>query len=294
MIMKNEAARLGRCLNSVRGLCDEIIIVDTGSSDRSPEIATSYGAKVIHDPWQDDFARPRNIGLDRARCNWVLILDPDEILLPQHHLIVKQLTQRLDFAAFWVSTLNWGPFCHEHGYRTAPDIKDPLGHYPGYRPSTKTRFFKNGLGIRFEGCYHELVDYFLVRNKLRIGRAHFPVHHWTHEIVQSSLQEKKELYLRLGAKKVREFPTMGQAWWEYGVSQMIYGDRANAVKSIATAIRLGRCDSEQYFALARCLELLLNKKQSALAFEKGICDLYPNLTHIDNALKLQETLLNSI
>ncbi len=64
MIMKNEEKRLRRCLDSVVGLVDEIVIVDTGSTDSSIQIAESYGARIFHDPWQDDFSRPRNIALN--------------------------------------------------------------------------------------------------------------------------------------------------------------------------------------------------------------------------------------
>ncbi|MCK4248269.1 MAG: glycosyltransferase, partial [Candidatus Omnitrophica bacterium] len=63
MIMRNEEKHLARCLKSVKGLVDEIIICDTGSTDKSIQIARAHGARVFQDPWQDDFARPRNIAI---------------------------------------------------------------------------------------------------------------------------------------------------------------------------------------------------------------------------------------
>lgn len=78
MIVRNEEAVLDRCLTSVAGLVDEIVIVDTGSTDRTVEIARNHGAKVHAFTWIDDFAAARNHGLDQATHPWRLILDADE------------------------------------------------------------------------------------------------------------------------------------------------------------------------------------------------------------------------
>ena len=78
MIIKDEEEYLGDALHSVEGLADEIIVYDTGSSDRSVEIAESYGAKVILGEWRDDFAWARNQTLDHATGQWILWIDADE------------------------------------------------------------------------------------------------------------------------------------------------------------------------------------------------------------------------
>lgn len=80
MIVRNEKALLQRCLASVKGLPDEIIVVDTGSTDGTQEAALGFGATVIEEPWRNDFAQARNIGLARARAPWILVLDADEVL----------------------------------------------------------------------------------------------------------------------------------------------------------------------------------------------------------------------
>ena len=64
VIARNEAATLGRCLESVRELADELIVVDTGSADATPEVARRAGARVISSVWEDDFSRARNRALD--------------------------------------------------------------------------------------------------------------------------------------------------------------------------------------------------------------------------------------
>jgi glycosyltransferase involved in cell wall biosynthesis len=80
MIVKNEARSLARCLDSVRGVVDRIIVLDTGSTDATVEIAKSFGAEVHHETWRNDFAAARNAALDKSDADWNLMLDGDEWL----------------------------------------------------------------------------------------------------------------------------------------------------------------------------------------------------------------------
>jgi len=81
MIVKNEEKNLARCLDSIADLVDEIVIVDTGSTDRTVDIAERYGAKVFHSPWRDDFSFHRNESIGYASCDWILRIDADEELI---------------------------------------------------------------------------------------------------------------------------------------------------------------------------------------------------------------------
>src|SRR5262249_7770815 len=83
LITRDEEAFLARCLNSIRSVADQIVVVDTGSQDRTIQIAQQFGAEVYHFPWCDDFAAARNTALEHATGDWVLILDADEELIPQ-------------------------------------------------------------------------------------------------------------------------------------------------------------------------------------------------------------------
>lgn len=94
MIVRDEATNLPACLDSVQDLVDEIVIVDTGSTDHTIAIAESYGARVESYPWQNDFAIARNYGLQFAQGEWILVLDADEILdadvIPQIGQLINQ------------------------------------------------------------------------------------------------------------------------------------------------------------------------------------------------------------
>lgn len=80
MIVKNEETHLARCLDSAAELVDEIIIVDTGSTDRTVEIASDYTSKVYSYLWKDDFSDARNYSFSKASMDYCMWMDADDIL----------------------------------------------------------------------------------------------------------------------------------------------------------------------------------------------------------------------
>jgi glycosyltransferase involved in cell wall biosynthesis len=94
MIVKNEAENLPRCLASVAGLVDEMIVLDTGSTDGTVDLARSLGAQVEHFVWCDDFSQARNVALEYVTGDWVLVLDADEVLRPEAARDIRSLIDR--------------------------------------------------------------------------------------------------------------------------------------------------------------------------------------------------------
>ena len=80
MIVKNEEKVLGRCLESAKRLADEIVIVDTGSEDRTREIARQYTSRVYEIPWRDDFSQARNFSFSKAEREYCMWLDADDVI----------------------------------------------------------------------------------------------------------------------------------------------------------------------------------------------------------------------
>ena len=78
MIAKNEKNYLEKCLNNIKNSVDEIIIVDTGSNDKTMEIAKKFTNKVYNFRWNNDFSEARNFSLKKAAKDWILMLDADE------------------------------------------------------------------------------------------------------------------------------------------------------------------------------------------------------------------------
>ena len=80
MIVKNEEDVLGRCLESVKGLADEIIVVDTGSDDLTKEIAAHYTDRIYDFEWRDDFSAARNFAFSKGTKDFLMWLDADDVI----------------------------------------------------------------------------------------------------------------------------------------------------------------------------------------------------------------------
>jgi O-antigen biosynthesis protein len=205
MIVKNEEKNLPRCLLSLKPLVDEIIIIDTGSKDRSRIIAELFGARVFEHPWTGDFSTARNVSLEHATGNWILVMDADEVLAPKDHEQFRKLlkTSTSKKIAFSVTTRNYMIKMNAEHWQ-AND-----GHYPeqevgcGWIPSNKVRLFTNLKTIRFTNPIHELVDQSLVTAGIPVSTSQIPVHHYGY-LDKERLQEKGEQYYLLGKKKLTE------------------------------------------------------------------------------------------
>ena len=160
MIVKNEERALARCLDSVRGLEPEILIVDTGSNDHTPAIAASYGARVIpFDFTFVDFAAARNRALDAASGRWILVLDADETLQSGSISLVQDLIARDENAGYYFERMNHRP-----------------------HPETATldyvvRLFPNRPDYRYRGRVHETVDASILAGGGRLPRTGIRIDH---------------------------------------------------------------------------------------------------------------------
>ncbi|MBS1258713.1 MAG: hypothetical protein MAG551_01775 [Candidatus Scalindua arabica] len=141
MIVKNEERLLPGCLNSVKDYVDEIIIVDTGSTDRTVEIAEGFGAKVFHHPWEGSFSKARNYSLKYATCDWILILDADEELNKEDAPRLKEIVK--DNNCTVISFV----------------IKNKFKDSTQESYANMIRLFKNFSGVYYEGIVHNNIQY---------------------------------------------------------------------------------------------------------------------------------------
>lgn len=138
MIVKNEESNLTRCLESVEDFVDEMIVMDTGSTDRTVEIAQEFGAEVPSFPWCDNFSTARNAALKYITGDWVLVLDADEVLNPK---IIPQIRQIMtDENALVINFLR-----HEIGALQSPY-------------SLVSRLFRHHPRLHFTRPYHAIID----------------------------------------------------------------------------------------------------------------------------------------
>ncbi len=96
MIVKNEEDTLARCLESMKDIADEIIIVDTGSNDKTKEIAGKYTEHIYDFEWVDDFSKARNYSFSKATMEYVMWLDADDVILEQNRIELKKLKETLN------------------------------------------------------------------------------------------------------------------------------------------------------------------------------------------------------
>lgn len=139
MIMRDEEEHLARCLRSVEGVVDEIVIVDTGSVDASVAIAEGFGARVLHEEWRGDFAAPRNTAIDAATGEWILVLDADEELIGGQAL--RELLHDEDIEGYCLREVNF--------------IGEELGIESVV--NSAFRLFRNRPEYRYEGALHEQI-----------------------------------------------------------------------------------------------------------------------------------------
>jgi tetratricopeptide (TPR) repeat protein len=141
MIVRDEQEMLPRCLAAVADAVDEIVIVDTGSVDRTVEIARTYGAQVISHEWTGSFAEARNVSFDAASGDWLMYLDADEVLVREDGELLRSLTRRTWREAFYLSETNY-----------TGDLEDGTAV-----THNALRVFRNRPQYRFEGRLHEQI-----------------------------------------------------------------------------------------------------------------------------------------
>lgn len=136
MIVKDEAHQLGRCLESVQPYADELIVVDTGSTDDTVKIAAEFGAKVFEFAWGNDFSAARNHSLDQACGSWILVLDADEVLRVETPDFKAQLQDRPEIEVYTLT-------------------RQEFATQSQFSPFRITRLFRNQSYLRYAEPFHE-------------------------------------------------------------------------------------------------------------------------------------------
>ncbi len=265
MIVKNEERAIARCLDSVRALVSEMIIVDTGSSDATPSIAESYAAKVVHfDFVFVDFSAARNLALSLASGDWIMVLDADETLQPSAIPLIREIVEQNQNAGYYFERIN---------------------HQPNHAQPTRDhvlRLFPNRAGYRYRGRVHETIDASLLAAGARLIPAAIRIehdfaatrarkNHWYIEILKEEIAaapgdhsrldflaaEYHQLGMFAEASAVRERivalrPYDPEAHLRVGIYHLLYNvDRPRARADFTEALRLrpGYTEAESFLQL---------------------------------------------
>ncbi len=190
LIVKNEEANLPVCLNSVAGLVDEIVITDTGSTDRTKEVAARFGARVNDFPWVDDFAAARNAGLEQARGQWIFWLDADDYLDAENRRKLQEL-----FAALPDENVAYS--------MKYASLTGPAG--AGVQIAERLHLFRNRPDIRWRNRVHEQIGPAILESGGTLRPTDIVVWHGGY-VDPVHRMRKEERNLRLSRMEVAEQP----------------------------------------------------------------------------------------
>jgi glycosyltransferase involved in cell wall biosynthesis len=232
MIVKDEEAMLGRCLQAVRGAVDELVVVDTGSGDATVQIAESYGARVLHHAWDGDFSAARNASFAAATGDWVMYLDADEVLVADDVQRLRALTGRTWREAFYLMETNH-----------TGDLEDgtAITH-------DALRVFRNRPEYRFDGRIHEQIAHQLPTYlPERLERTTVRVEHYGYLGAVRGAKDKVNRNLELLERQVAEGVDTPFLHFNLGSEHLASGDSGRALahfarawKAIAGDERIGR------------------------------------------------------
>jgi len=268
MIVKNEEAFLEGCLDSVQGAVDEIVIVDTGSTDRTLEIASRYGARILHHPWTGNFSEARNVGLDAATSDWTLVLDADERLADGQADQLRNLLEN-DASA---------------GYSLTIDNLVGEEARKGRQVATVFRLFRNRPDVRFEGRIHEQVILSAQKTGLKTYPSTVHILHLGYTKTAMESRDKLNRNLDLLERQLAEEPENPYVHYNLGQTLKMMGKLDEARARFEEALRRLKANGADrgipyyanlYFALSDTLRLLEDFEAARLLLEEGLA-IYPD------------------
>jgi len=282
MIVKNEEKNISRCLKSVTHYVDEILILDTGSMDKTPALAQQLGAEVYYGTWENDFSKARNESIKHARGEWILFLDADEEIPEETGRILRGLAQEQEVEAYTFSILNFTT--------KDKDSQKQIG--------INLRMFKNNPLYTFEGKVHEQIKSSILKanSVAKIVHSGLTIIHYGYCTDNINRKEKNLRNIRMLEEAVTENPMDDFSHYNLAVSYYVSGQLEMAKKHFQPAKQLVSPKAKYLPALFRnftvCLfdlvhyEEALNLLNEGLSYYPDYPDLYYLKGQIFTALKL--------
>ncbi|MDR0926946.1 MAG: glycosyltransferase [Ignavibacteria bacterium] len=270
MIVKNEEKMLPGCLDSIKDIADEIVIVDTGSSDRTIEIAEEYGAKLHYFKWIDDFSAARNESIKYATGKWILYLDADERVTPSSHTHIRALLQTAgaDIGGYYC-------IIESNHHQLDGSAEMHRGAYP--------RLFRNyGYPkINFKGRVHEQISPSLIELKALTLQSDITIEHLGYNLSSEEMHVKARRNYNMLIQHVNDEPTNGYAWFQLGqtLGQMELWQEAE--DATLFAIKCGSLADSVYASATATLSQFSGRKKN---FEEALRWANESLSKVPNQL----------
>ena len=272
MIVRDEEAVLGRCLAAAAPAVDEIIIVDTGSTDRTVEIASEYGARVIEHAWTGSFAEARNVSFEAATGDWILYLDADEELVADDVAPLRALTGQTWREAFYLV---------ETSYTGELGDGQAMVH-------NALRLFRNRPQYRFTGRLHEQISQTLpTYNPDRVEQSAVRLTHYGYLGSVRAAKEKSARNIELLERQARESAPTPFMAFNLGSEYIVTTDYTSAVQHLQEAYTmLGRTTVARVeYGAALIIRLVMAQRLAGRLPEAGATaaeglELFPALTDL--------------
>ncbi|KAA3617575.1 MAG: glycosyltransferase [Calditrichaeota bacterium] len=221
MIVKNEEQFIKDCLESVKDSVDQIVILDTGSTDRTLEIVKNYNAEIHYFDWCDDFAKARNESIKFATSDWILWMDADERLSPESGVILRNELSTIQKPVIYQVQIN-------------NKTSDAASAYL----STAYRLFKNNFGIGFKGRIHEQLGFDSKFSKPEIRRSGVIIDHLGYAVDDNLKSQKNIRNLKLLKTMTSENPNDAYAHFTLGQQYNLNEEFALAIEHFEKAVKL--------------------------------------------------------
>ena len=240
MIVKNEEDWIEGAVQSVRSIVDEVIIVDTGSTDSTPSRIAALADKTLNLQWKDSFGDARNVSLAEAGEPWILVLDADERIAPKDLPVILEATRSNAADGYHLIQRNYVFANHVFGWTANQGDYEEGVRYPGYVDNPLIRLFRNSPEIRFQGAVHEIIDPTRLSSKFKFANMPAVIHHYGKVRGEERVQAKQRFYLALGLKKIEQDPANAKAYFELGIHCQDIGRHAEACASFDQAFEMSR------------------------------------------------------
>ena len=271
MITKNEENYLEQCLNSVKDIVDEIIVVDTGSKDKTKEIAKKFNAKVYDFKWADDFSAARNESLKYATKDWILVLDADEVIDENDLNKIKTAIEDAeeDIAGFALEQRSYINSYFEGAVKNESDF-NLVRDYPFYISNFLVRLFKNKLELHFKHRVHELIEDSIIEKKLKYEKTDVVLHHFGSLKDENIIKEKAEEYSKIILKEIEENPE--SARYNYQAGRMYLGrdDYGNALMYFEKTAKIDPNYKLVFSEIAKIYMQMNDKNRAIEYFRKSL------------------------
>jgi glycosyltransferase involved in cell wall biosynthesis len=279
MIVKNEESTIAHCLESLKPLVDEIIIIDTGSSDRTIEIAKDFGAHVQQFSWCDDFSAARNESLKHCRGEWVLIADADEAIDPLDYEKIRgactspyadayEIIHRDYMLSSLATTQDIVAVPNKSAYAEGK-------HFPFYADAMALRLAKKFDWLSFVGRVHETVGNSLEANGKTIKPLDAVLHHYG-KLLKEREEHKAHYYLMLAQRDAEADPSNLAAQFNVLQQALVAGQWELALQAAQAGIKSGKIVHPLVLFGAGAALQELGRFEEAIAHFDALLSLSPN------------------